>query len=160
MATMKLRKAVLNLHIATLAKRRICSAPTNTRGPSFLRNAIYSLTSASSAEVSTRSFRTFGDGMAGRKTVVVDGLYYLTFFLPITEPENETQKLGPWELYEVSKQRTNAFLVGCRIAGIHPIFVLDNGYQSVEATEKWKSRRADEVTNEFRRMPCNAGIYH
>jgi len=98
--------------------------------------------------------------MAGRKTVVVDGLNYLSFFVPVKEPENETQKLGPWELYEVSKQRTNAFLVGCRIEGIHPIFVLDNGYQSVEATEKWKSRRADEVTNEFRRMPCNAGIYH
>jgi len=94
MATLTLRKAVLgNVHM-----RRICSAPTNTTGPSFLRNpAIYSLTSASlsvQAGVSTRSLSTFGDGMAGRKTVVVDGLNYLLFFVQIKEPENESKHLG------------------------------------------------------------------
>jgi hypothetical protein len=93
---------------------------------------------------------------APRRThLIVDALNYLSFFVPAKEPGHA--KSSPWSLQAEMQQRVAAFLRGCQLSALEPHFVIDTGYQTAEALDKWKARREEEVRAEYRSMPCGAG---
>lgn len=92
----------------------------------------------------------------GPHHLVVDGLNYLHFFVPVSEPS--FAKAKPWDLIAELRKRVAAFLRGCKRSGFQPHFVIDTGFQSDEASEKWMSRREQEVKDEWRAMPCSADV--
>ena len=96
-----------------------------------------------------------GTAAPRRTHLIVDALNYLSFFVPAKEPEHS--KSSPWSLHAVMQQRVAAFLRGCALSGWEPHFVIDTGYQSAEALDKWEARREEEVRAEYRSMPCGAG---
>ena len=96
-----------------------------------------------------------GTAAPRRTHLIVDALNYLSFFVPAKEPGHS--KSSPWSLHAVMQQRVAAFLRGCALSGWEPHFVIDTGYQSAEALDKWEARREEEVRAEYRSMPCGAG---
>jgi hypothetical protein len=91
-----------------------------------------------------------------KRHLIVDALNFLSFFVPVHEPGHS--KSSPWSLQAVMQQRVALFLRGCALSGLQPHFVIDTGYQSAEALNKWKARREEEVRAEYRGMPCGADV--
>ena len=91
-----------------------------------------------------------------KRHLIVDALNFLSFFVPVHEPGHS--KSSPWSLQAVMQQRVALFLRGCALSGLQPHFVIDTGYQSAEALNKWKARREEDVRAEYQGMPCGAYV--
>lgn len=86
--------------------------------------------------------------------LVVDALNKLTsYFLPVYSVPVDT---SPWKLLTIMKDRVEDFLRACEASHISPHFVIDDGYASAEAAQKWKKRREAEVRGNERRVPLGA----
>ena len=91
---------------------------------------------------------------ASLRTVVVDALNFLDHFVPVVE--KRFANATPWELWCETHRRVDALLRAFDNSAIHPIFVIDSGFESEEVAATWRMRRIQEVIREKRRMPYNA----
>jgi hypothetical protein len=80
--------------------------------------------------------------------IVVDGMNYLSLFSGVHDYKTYDKHLeSPWWMVEETIQRVRYFLQCCKNSKVIPHFVFDNGFDSLEVGEIWKSRREDEVNN-------------
>ena len=74
--------------------------------------------------------------------LVVDALNFLTqYFMPVDKMPGSTPA---WRLLAAMKVGVEGFLKACAASGFSPHFVIDAGYKSDEASQKWTKRREKE----------------
>lgn len=117
------------------------------------------LTPAAREGESSRTSQEFGpseaaelaDETVARQPLVIDALNKLNYFIPIDD--QDFVGASPWELMAALETRVCRFIKACEASGFHPHFVVDNGWVSDEARDKWRQRKEEEVRDERRRMP-------
>ena len=86
--------------------------------------------------------------------LVVDALNFLTqYFMPVDEDAGSTPA---WRLLATMKVGVEGFLKACAASGVSPHFVIDAGYKSDEASQKWTKRREKECRTGKRSIPLSA----
>jgi hypothetical protein len=78
----------------------------------------------------------------------------LNYFIPIDD--DDLVGAPPWELIAALQTRLSKFVDACKASNFEPHFVVDNGWVTDEARDKWMDRKAKEVTRERRFMPLSA----
>ena len=95
-----------------------------------------------------------GEGSRRGKPIidlVLDALVKQEFFFPVYDEAN--RHLAPWEMVSVMYHRVRGFIASCDASGYRVHWVMDCGWKSEEAHEKWRSRREEEVAEGFRNFP-------
>lgn len=82
--------------------------------------------------------------------VVVDALNFLHTFVPYGA------HASPLRVFELTSQYVDEVASAAAKAGYDMIWVFDNGQHTAETTEKWVTRRKQEVVGAQRDMPCSA----
>ena len=89
--------------------------------------------------------------------LVVDALNFLTqYFMPVDKMPGSTPA---WRLLAAMKVGVEGFLKACAASGFSPHFVIDAGYKSDEASQKWTKRREKECRTEKRSIPLSADTF-
>ena len=91
--------------------------------------------------------------------LVVDALNLLnSYFLPIDDAPAGT---SAWTLLEVMQKRVIGFLTACSntTPQLIPHFVIDAGWKTREAANKWRQRREKEVRSHKRGIPLSADTF-
>jgi|AntAceMinimDraft_5_1070358.scaffolds.fasta_scaffold28058_3 hypothetical protein len=83
--------------------------------------------------------------------LVLDALVKQEFFFPVFDAANKTG--SPWQLVAVMYHRVRGFIAACTASGFRLHWVMDCGWRSEEAHEKWRSRREEEVGKQMRNFP-------
>ena len=92
--------------------------------------------------------------VAARRPLIVDALNKLNYFIPIEDVD--FAGASPWELVAAMQTRLSKFIVASLASGFEPHFVVDNGWVTDEARDKWTARKTEEVLREDRSMPLSA----
>jgi hypothetical protein len=81
------------------------------------------------------------------RPLIIDALNKLNYFIPWDDPD--LAGAPPWELIAAMQTRLTKFIDACKASDFEPHFVVDNGWVTDEARDKWTERKTAEAGHLF-----------